>query len=134
MREQRTFGSRVSQSSVFDLPEETIIDLRKGLLIAGAILATAVIAGTAIVTSMVAGGALLFTGFVVIAETNKWVKWFVERGHKAIDIVVFGVSVILIVKNGVVIAGAVGVAGLLYTTQYAPYVRRQYFKRKQRTL
>ena len=116
---------------LFDLPKETLISNRTGLFIAGGLIATAVIASTAVVTSIIAGGTLLFAGFVAVSETNKYVKWLVERGDKIVDLILFATGVVLIMKSGVVIAGAFSVFGFLYTTQYAPRVRRQYRKRKQ---
>ena len=59
-------------------------------------------------------------------------KWFVYKTNNIIDVALFVLAGIATVKLGVTITAALTVAGLGYTMIYAPYVRKQISKRKNR--
>jgi Ca2+/Na+ antiporter len=77
-------------------------------------------------------GVITLIGLIALTENIPLIKWFVYKTNNVIDVALFVLAGIATVKLGVTITAALTVAGLGYTMIYAPYVRKQISKRKNR--
>ena len=77
-------------------------------------------------------GVITLIGLIALTENIPLIKWFVYKTNNIIDVALFVLAGIATVKLGVTITAALTVAGLGYTMIYAPYVREQISKRKNR--
>jgi hypothetical protein len=78
----------------------------------------------------VISGLILFGAIVAMIETIPWLRWFVARTANFWDFVLFGLSIYLLFSAGVTVAFATGIAGLLYTVYYKPFlIKREALKK-----
>lgn len=95
-----------------------------GVLGFGALAILGMSAGAMIMTHVFFGLCALF-GLIAITESNKWVRWWVYRSNKAVDLMIFVASIVASVAMGVTISAGLTFAGLGYTLVYAPYIRKR---------
>lgn len=70
----------------------------------------------------VISGLILFAAIVAIVETIPFMRWLVARTANFWDFVLFGLSIYLLFSSGVTVAFATGIAGLLYSVYYKPFL------------
>lgn len=71
-------------------------------------------------------GLLIFGSFVVMVQNIGWLKSFVYRTNRLMDIAIFAFALYSKVHFGVTIAMSITIAGLLYSFIYVPYLRAVY--------
>lgn len=80
--------------------------------------------GATIATYVFFGIATL-AGLIAIAESNKYVRWFITKSNKFLDLLIFGVTIYATAMLGVTVGAALVFAGLGYTLVYAPWLRNR---------
>ena len=110
--------------AVLDLPSVEPLSFYSGLAIFGGLSIIGLSIGATIGTYVFFGVATL-SGFIAIAEINKYIKYMVLKSNRTIDLIIFTGSVIAIYQVGVTVAAALTFAGLGYTLVYAPFVRKR---------
>ena len=73
-------------------------------------------------------GALSLLGLIVLIESIKPLKWVVSHSSKALDAMIFILTILATMRYGLTIAASLTVAGLGYTLFYGPYLREQRLK------
>ena len=116
-------------SPSFKIPEVKPISLKTGVLLFGGVALVGLGIGATIGT-YVFFGAVTLAGLIAIAESNKYVKYFIVQGNKLIDISIFLLTIYATLSLGVTIAASLTIAGLGYTLIYAPWVRQEASKTK----
>lgn len=90
--------------------------------IIGGLVVIILIAMGAWMATFVISGLVLFGGFVALVETIGPLRYIVVRTTALIDFVIFGLSIYLLFNSGVTVAFATGIAGLLFTIYYKPFL------------
>lgn len=75
-----------------------------------------------VIATYVISGLLLFAGLVALCESVKPIKWLLSKTGNALDILIFGFSIYAMSSMGVTVAIGLGVAGLLFSVYYKPYL------------
>ncbi len=112
------------RKSYFSIPEVKPLPLAAGIIGFGAIVIVGIGIGAAIGT-YVFFGCVTLAGLIAIAESNKYIKAFIVKGNKTVDMLIFVASIYATAQLGVTIAASLTVAGLGYTLAYAPWLRRR---------
>lgn len=97
----------------------------RNTLICVGIAVMCIVTGGIVLESMITG-LITFVGLVALIESIGVIKWFVAHTSKLVDIIIFAFGVYAKVHFGVTIALAIMFAGMLFTLQYAPYIRETY--------
>jgi len=79
-----------------------------------------------VVVVYVFSGLLMFGGIVALCESIKPLKYFVSRSAHLVDFVIFAFGIYAMSRMGVTVAIGLGVAGLLFSVYYKPYLRGCY--------
>jgi hypothetical protein len=114
-----------------NLPEIQPLNWKTGAIITGGVLAVGLGVGVTIGTQIFFGTVSML-GFALIAESNKYIKWFVLKGSLLIDLALFATSIYALWSLGPTIAGGLVIMGIEYTAIYAPLIRAR--ERRKRNL
>jgi hypothetical protein len=77
---------------------------------------------SAAMATYVISGLLLFAGLVALSESIPAVKWLFRKTSNVVDFVIFAFSIYAMSSMGVTVAIGLGVAGLLFSLYYKPYL------------
>lgn len=75
-----------------------------------------------VIATYVISGVLLFAGLVALSESIPPIKWLFRRTSNIVDLVIFAFSIYAMSSMGVTVAIGLGVAGLLFSLYYKPYL------------
>jgi len=81
---------------------------------------------SAVLAVYVISGMLLFIGLVALCESIRPLKWLLSKSGNVLDIIIFGFSIYAMSSMGVTVAIGLGVAGLLYSVYYKPYLIKSF--------
>lgn len=111
------------QKSFFEkIPEVKPLPIVAGALLFGGLSMFGLAIGATIGT-YVFFGTITLAGLIAIAESNKYVRYFITKSNKLIDIVIFGLTIYATISLGITMTASLTFAGLGYTLVYAPYLR-----------
>lgn len=78
---------------------------------------------SAAMATYVISGLVLFAGLVAMSESIRPIKWLFSRTGNLVDLIIFGFSIYAMSAMGVTVAIGLGVAGLLFSVYYKPYLK-----------
>lgn len=81
--------------------------------------------GGIVLESLIAG-IITIASLVALIESNGFLKWFISKTYKLVDIIIFAFGVYAKIHFGVTIAIGLMFAGLVFTLIYGPYIRDTY--------
>ncbi|GGK41451.1 MULTISPECIES: hypothetical protein [Flavobacteriaceae] len=70
-------------------------------------------------------GTITLVGLIALVESNKYIRYIVEKSNRLLDILIFGVTLFATISLGITITAVLTFAGLGYSLVYAPYLRSQ---------
>lgn len=76
------------------------------------------------------GGMLMLLSMIAVVEGIRPLKWLVVRSTTFLDLVLLGLSVVLLFNAGVTVAMVVTMAGLAFSFVYAPIIRYRHQQKK----
>ncbi len=120
---QKPWGDKPEPKPFFKIPSSKPLSFRTGAYMYGGIVIVGLGMGAAIGTYIFTG-VITLAGLIAIVESNKFLKYIVLKGNKALDILIFSATIIATLSLGVTIAMSLTFAGLGYTLVYAPWIRQ----------
>ena len=104
------------------IPEVKPLPFKAGAFIFGGLTIIGITISTTI-GAYVFFGAITLAGLIAIAESNKYVRHFVAKSNRLLDIAIFGFTLFATVSLGIMMTASLTFAGLGYTLVYGPYLR-----------
>lgn len=98
--------------------------MNKPKIIIGIVVLVFLIFFSGVIATYVISGILLFAGLVALAESVQPIKWLFTKTSNAIDVLIFAFSIYAMSSMGVTVAIGLGVAGLLFSIYYKPYLKQ----------
>lgn len=95
------------------------------LVLTIAIYMIAFVVGGIIVTYFLSG-LFIFLSFVVVVQNSSYIRYFVYKTNRLLDVIIFSFALYAKIHFGVTIAMSITIGGLLYSFIYVPYLRSVY--------
>ena len=118
------YNKQSSKEFKIDIPNVKPLPLLVGASIFAGVSLVGIGIGAAVGT-YVFFGCVTLAGLIAISETNKYVRVFIEKTNKFIDLAIFGASIYATAHLGVTLTATLVIAGLGASIVYFPFVRER---------